>query len=64
MNVSCKRATELMSEEQDRDLTFQEWTALQAHLVICRGCRAVSGQFKVLRRALQQLLQKSGSDPN
>ena len=58
MNLSCKRATELLSEEQDRDLSFQEWTALQAHLVICKGCRAVSGQFKVLRRALQSLLDK------
>ena len=58
MNFSCKRATELLSEEQDRDLSFQEWTALQAHLVICKGCRAVSGQFKVLRRALPSLLDK------
>lgn len=58
MNLSCKRATELMSEEQDRDLSFQEWTALQAHLVICKGCRAVSGHFKVLRLALQSLLEK------
>ena len=58
MNLSCKRATELLSEEQDRDLSFQEWTALQAHLVICKGCRAVNGHFKVLRRALQQLVEK------
>jgi len=58
MNLSCKRATELLSEEQDRDLSFQEWAALQAHLVICRGCRAVSGHFNVLRRALQQLLEE------
>jgi predicted anti-sigma-YlaC factor YlaD len=58
MNLSCKRATELLSEEQDRDLSFQEWTALQAHLVICRGCRAVSGQLMFLRQALQQLLEE------
>ena len=58
MNHSCKRATELLSQEQDRDLTFAEWTALKTHLAICRGCRAVSGQFKFLRRALQSLQQK------
>jgi hypothetical protein len=58
MNLSCKRASELLSEEQDRDLSFTEWSALQAHLVICAGCRAVSGQFKLLRRALQQLLEE------
>jgi predicted anti-sigma-YlaC factor YlaD len=58
MNLSCKKATELMSEEQDRDLTFTEWSALQAHLVVCAGCRAVSGQLKALRRALQQLFEQ------
>ena len=57
MNLSCKRATELMSEEQDRDLTFGEWTALHAHPAICRGCRAASAQFKALRRALQALFE-------
>ena len=55
MNISCKRASELLSEEQDRDLSFTEWTALKAHLVVCRGCRAVSAQFKTLRKALRVL---------
>jgi len=58
MSLSCKRASELLSEEQDRDLGFAEWTALQAHLVICRGCRAVGGQLKLLRRAMQLLLEE------
>ena len=59
MRLSCKKATELMSEEQDRDLSFGEWTALQAHLAVCTGCRAVSGQLQALRRALRQLFQES-----
>jgi predicted anti-sigma-YlaC factor YlaD len=58
MNISCKRASELLSAEQDRDLTFREWAALQAHLAVCTGCRAVSRQFKLLRRALQQLFDE------
>lgn len=55
MNISCKRATELLSQEQDRDLSFTEWTALHAHLAVCRGCRAVREQFKTLRKALRAL---------
>jgi predicted anti-sigma-YlaC factor YlaD len=47
-----------MSQEQDRDLTFGEWTALKAHLAICKGCRAASEQFKTLRRALQALFEE------
>jgi predicted anti-sigma-YlaC factor YlaD len=58
MNLSCKKATQLMSEEQDRDLSFSEWAALKTHLAICTGCRAVSGQLKVLRRALQQVFEQ------
>jgi predicted anti-sigma-YlaC factor YlaD len=58
MNISCKKATQLMSEEQDRDLSFAEWGALQAHLLVCSGCRAVSGQLKMLQRALRQLFQE------
>jgi hypothetical protein len=58
MKVSCKRASELLSEEQDRDLTFAEWSALQAHLAICATCRAVSRQFNLLRLALQQRVQE------
>jgi predicted anti-sigma-YlaC factor YlaD len=58
MNLSCKKATQLMSEELDRDLSFSEWAALKAHLAICTGCRAVSGQLKALRRALQQLFEQ------
>jgi len=58
MNISCKRATELLSLEQDRDLSFAEWTALKTHLAICRGCRAVSGHFKTLRKALRLLAEE------
>jgi hypothetical protein len=55
MNLSCKRASELLSEEQDRDLSFAEWTALKVHLVLCHGCRTLGEQFKTLRRALRLL---------
>jgi predicted anti-sigma-YlaC factor YlaD len=59
MNLSCKRASELLSEEQDRDLTFAEWSALQFHLAICSACRAVSAQFRLLRLALERIRGQS-----
>lgn len=58
MKVSCKRATELLSEEQDRDLSFTEWSALHAHLALCKGCTAVSEQLKLLRRVIRRLLEE------
>jgi hypothetical protein len=52
MNLSCKEATRLISQREDRSLSLGERTALRLHLAICRGCRAVSTQIPFLRRAL------------
>ena len=52
MNLSCKEATRLLSQREDRRLTLGESAALRVHLAICRGCRAVSEQIAFLRRAL------------
>ena len=56
LKVSCRRATELLSQQLDRELTLEEKTALQAHLLICRGCRAADHQFRFLREAVRSLL--------
>jgi hypothetical protein len=53
MNISCKQASRLMSQSQDRELSIGERTSLQIHLAICRGCRAVNAQFAFLRRAIR-----------
>jgi hypothetical protein len=55
MNLSCKEATRLLSQREDRRLTLGESAALRVHLVICRGCRTVSEQIPFLRRALARL---------
>lgn len=52
MNLSCKQATQLLSQREERKLTLAERLALRLHLAICRGCRAVSEQIPFLRRAL------------
>ena len=54
MHLSCRQATRLLSQREDRKLTLGERAALRLHLAICRGCRAVSAQIPFLRRALQK----------
>jgi predicted anti-sigma-YlaC factor YlaD len=61
LNVSCRRATELLSEQLDRELSLEEKAALKAHLLICRGCRAVDHQFRFLRDAIRTLVD--GDEP-
>jgi predicted anti-sigma-YlaC factor YlaD len=58
MNLSCRESTRLMSQREDRALTLAESAALTLHLGLCRGCRAVSTQFSLLRRALKQLFDE------
>jgi hypothetical protein len=55
MNLSCKEASRLLSQSQDRKLALGERVALKLHLALCRGCRAVSEQFEFLRRAVRRL---------
>jgi len=55
MNLSCKEASRLMSQAEDRSLSPPERTALKAHLALCKACRAASEQMQQLRRALGRL---------
>lgn len=53
--MSCKEATELMSQAQDRELSLSERTALKVHLALCKGCRNFDTQIDFIRRAFQRL---------
>lgn len=53
--LSCKQASQLISQSLDRPLTLRERFALQLHLIICKYCRKFSQQLKTLRVALIQM---------
>lgn len=57
MNISCKEASRLVSQSQDRQLSLGEQVALRLHLAICRGCRAFGTQLAFLRRAVRRLAE-------
>ncbi|WP_151981076.1 zf-HC2 domain-containing protein [Acinetobacter guerrae] len=46
--LTCRQATQLLSERQDRPLLFKEQNYLQFHLLICRSCRRYGKQMKTL----------------
>lgn len=54
--LSCKRATVLMSQSQDRELGFMERLNLRLHLLMCIGCRNFDQQMAFLRRATNKLV--------
>lgn len=45
---SCKRATELMSQRLDRELSTSEKLGLRMHLLMCRHCRKCEQQLDVI----------------
>lgn len=51
--LSCKEATQLISESQERKLTLIKMISLKFHLMMCYLCRRFDKQTKVLGRILK-----------
>lgn len=49
--MSCREATRLLSEGQDRTLGLGERVSLKMHLAICIGCANYRRQMEFLRQA-------------
>jgi predicted anti-sigma-YlaC factor YlaD len=58
--LSCKEATRLLSEAQDRKLDLPEKMQLEVHLAMCKGCRSFKGQMSFLREACKRYLDTMG----
>lgn len=50
--LTCKDASRLISQRQDREMTVRERLSLRMHLALCAGCVRVSEQVDFLRKAL------------
>ncbi len=59
--LSCREATELMSQEQDRRLGFSERIGLRLHVLICTACSNYRRQMSFLRQACRRF--GSGETP-
>jgi hypothetical protein len=56
--LSCRDATRLMSEAQDRKLGFAERLQLDLHLALCKGCRNFNEHMAFLRKACRAWLDR------
>lgn len=50
--LSCKQASEIISQSLDRKLTTRERFSLKLHLLICKYCRYFSQQLSAMRVAI------------
>lgn len=49
--LKCKTVTHLLSDAQERELTWMERVQLALHLAMCSGCGNYKRQIGLLRRA-------------
>lgn len=48
--MTCRQASELMSQSYDRRLGLMEKGGLRLHLLICKGCHVAYHQLDMLHR--------------
>lgn len=52
--MNCLKVTRLISEEQERQLTFMEKVGMKAHLITCPHCRT----FKFNNEQMNKMMKK------
>jgi hypothetical protein len=60
--LSCKQASQLISQSLDKPLTLRERFALKLHLCICKYCKWFSQQVQILRTAVKQMADAIEND--
>lgn len=51
--LSCRDATRLMSESQERPLSIGERMSLGMHIMVCKGCHNFKEQMGTLREMMR-----------
>jgi len=53
--LTCKDASKLLSQAQDRPLGLRERVVLKLHLMICDACTNFSRQLTLIRTTLRRI---------
>ena len=60
--LSCKKASQIISQSLDRPLTMREHFALKLHLLICKYCKRFSQQVQTLHVAIKTMVSSIESN--
>ena len=60
--MSCKKATEAISRQQDEPLSFKQKLDLKLHLMMCKACRAFSKNLSSLSDVMKAFRDPSSKD--
>ncbi len=60
---SCKEISKLVSQAQDKPLTFMEKMSLRMHTFICGNCRSFEKNIAFIHNAMKEFTGKDVKDP-
>ena len=60
--LSCKQASQLLSQSLDRRLSWRERMGLRLHLMVCDVCRRFGRQIAIMRRAIRLMVRRAEED--
>lgn len=60
--LTCKQASQLVSQSLDRPLSWSERIRLRFHLLICDVCKRFNRQLRLLNLAVKRMLQHTEND--
>lgn len=60
--LSCKQASQLLSQSLDRNLSRRELIGLRLHLMLCSMCRRFGRQVMGIRSMLRRFRQQIEQD--
>ncbi|HEY8119376.1 MAG TPA: zf-HC2 domain-containing protein [Methylophilaceae bacterium] len=60
--LSCKQASQLISQSLDRKLSWRERIGLRLHLLICDVCTRFRKQLQIMRNYVRQMRDEIEQD--
>jgi len=63
LEITCRRASQLSSESQDRLLSWRERIALRFHNALCVACRRYCVQIEWMDSAIQRFIRQEEQLP-
>lgn len=60
--LSCKQASELVSQALDRPLSIRERWSVRFHLLICRACTRFSRQLAFMQAMIEKFLSETAQN--
>jgi hypothetical protein len=60
--LTCKDASHLLSEGQERPLSLRERLGLRLHLWMCVSCRRFERQLALMRQAMRALRRRAETE--